>query len=107
MSLLTVIESAKSAVKDYLNKKENEKLTEELELRKLDLRRQNVIKTIKTISNYLAFEMLENTGLLYRPDDDYIQAETQRLFWEWKKEGIINEFEDFTDETKNWIFIYS
>ena len=51
--------------------------------------------------------MLESTGLLYSSDDAYIQIEVQKLFWEWKREGIIDEFEDFTDETKAWILVYA
>lgn len=90
--------------KGYLNKLENEKLTEELENRKNDLRAQNLINTIDTISNYLVKDMLKQTGILYSPKDSYIQTEAQRLFFEWKREGIIDEFEDFNDTTKTWIY---
>lgn len=100
MNLLTPIKS-------FFENIETKKIYEELANRKNDLRRENMIKTLHTLTNYLIADMLESTGLLYRPDDEYIQQKVQKLFFEWKDEGIIDEFDDFTDETKNWILTYS
>lgn len=96
-----------AAIKCFKNKIENEKLTEELENRKNELRRENIERTLNTMTNYLIADMLDRTGMLYRFNDPFIQTEVQRLFWEWKREGIINEFDDFTDETKSWIALYA
>lgn len=89
------------------NRKENVNLTEELnnviEARKT----QNVGATLSVLANYLVQEQLKETGLLYRASDNYIQTKVQQLFWEWKNEGLINEFEDFEDTTKSWIVAYA
>ena len=64
----------------------------------------NMQTTLEAIANYLVKEQEKETGLLYSPHDDFIVAETQHLFWEWKKEGIINQLEELNDITKSWIF---
>lgn len=89
--------------REHQNKVENETLTNELYERINELRRINVEKTLNTMTNYLIFDQLQRTGILYRPNDNYIQVKVQHLFWEWKDEGIIDEFDDFTDTTKMWI----
>ena len=96
-----------TAIKNYFEKIETEKLYEELANRKHDLRRENIIKTLNTMANYLVSDMFCETGLLYRADDPYIKSEVQRLFWEWKREGIINEFDNFNDETWAWLQEYA
>lgn len=93
-------------IREFKNHIENEKLTQELENRKQELRQQNMINTLHTLANYLVADQLERTGILYSPADKYIQAKVQQLFFEWKDEGIINEFEDFNDTTKVWIENY-
>ena len=107
MNLLTTIKNKLSAIKNLLVKIETSKLYEELDNRKDELRRENVVKTLNTMANYLVIDQLERTGILYRIDDKYIQTKAQHLFWEWKNEGIINEFDDFEDATKAWISVYS
>lgn len=67
----------------------------------------NMQNTMKTITNYLVQDQVERTGILYSPYDSFIQTEAQRLFWEWKDEGIINEFENFNEYTWNWIKVYA
>ena len=69
-------------------------------------RKTNMRRTLAIIKNYLISEELRATGLLYSDKDDLILSKAQNLFWEWKKEKIINEFEDFEDATKNWIMAY-
>ena len=63
--------------------------------------------TLHILTNYLIFDMLESTGILYRPEDPFIQTKVQRMYFEWKNEGIIDEYDDFTDETKSWIIVYA
>lgn len=94
-------------IREFKTKLETKKIYEELENRRLDLMRENITRTLNTMTNYLIHNQLERTGILYRSDDAYIQTEVQRLFWEWKREGIIDEFDDFTDETKSWILAYT
>ena len=94
-------------IREFKNKIENEKLTQELANRKQELRQQNMINTLHTLANYLVADQLERTGILYSPADKYIQTKVQQLFFEWKDEGIINEFEDFNDTTKTWIENYA
>ena len=67
----------------------------------------NMHVTLAVLTNYVVDEQLKETGLLYCRDDDFIQEKVQYLFWEWKEEGIINEFNDFEDTTKNWILAYA
>lgn len=64
----------------------------------------NMQVTLEAIANYLVREQEKETGLLYSPYDKYIQTETQRLFWEWKREGIINQLEELNESTQAWIF---
>lgn len=99
MNLLTVL-------RNYKTKIETKKLYQELANRKMELRHNNMLETLNIMSNYLVADQLERTGILYSPSDLYIQNEVQRLFFEWKREGIINEFETFNDETWNWIEAY-
>ena len=63
----------------------------------------NMKTTLTLMADYLVKDQLERTGILYSPTDDYIQCQVQSLFWEWKKEGIINEFEELSEATKAWI----
>lgn len=94
-------------IKGFINKIRNEKLTDEL-MKEIKFRKQvNLIMTMETLKNYLIDEQLKKTGLLYSKYDEFIKIEAQRLFWEWKQEGIINEFDDFVDTTKNWIEVYA
>lgn len=94
-------------IKNYFALQDSKKIHQELN-REIAYRRSiNMIMTLDTIENYLIDDILTTTGLLYRKSDEYIKTQAQTLFWEWKKEGIINEFEDFSDETKQWIMAYS
>jgi len=94
-------------IKGFFNKLQNEKLTDEFN-NEIRFRKQvNLICTLEMLKNYLVQDQLERTGLLYRKNDEYIELESQRLFWEWKQEGIINEFDDFEEATKSWISIYA
>lgn len=93
-------------VRDFKNKIECKNLTDKF-FAELHFRKSvNIQVTLHTLANYLVADQLERTGILYSPYDKYIQTEAQRLFWEWKREGVINEFEDFNDTTKNWICKY-
>lgn len=91
----------------FFNKNENEKLTQELENVIECKKAQNMEMTLYILTNYLVQDQLKNTGLLYRRTDRYIQTKVQQLYWEWKNEGLINEFEDFEDTTKSWIVEYA
>ena len=94
-------------IKNFFALQDSKMLHQELN-RELAYRRSiNMIMTLDVIENYLIDDILTTTGLLYRKSDEYIKTQAQALFWEWKSEGIINEFEDFTDETKSWIMAYS
>lgn len=94
-------------VRNFTNKIENEKLTDELN-HEIEFRRQvNMIMTMDVLRKYIRQDHLERTGLLYSINDPYILTQAQCLFWEWKNEGIINEFEDFEDATKQWIIEYA
>ena len=94
-------------IKNFFALQDSKMLHQELN-RELAYRRSiNMIMTLDVKENYLINDMLERTGLLYRKTDNFIKSAAQTLFWEWKREGIINEFEDFTDETKSWIMAYS
>ena len=100
MNLLTKIRELK-------NKFENKKLTKEFNNAIEFKKRQNMEMTLYVLTNYLVYDQLERTGILYRPEDNYIQTKVQRLFFEWKDEGIINEYETFNDYTWNWIKVYA
>lgn len=106
MKLLTAIKNISNKIDEIKNKLENEKLTNELYDAIIEKRKINLKCTLHILTNYLIFDQLERTGILYRPDDSYIQTKVQSLFWEWKNEGLINEFEDFEDTTKSWISVY-
>lgn len=94
-------------IKNFFAKQDSKMLHQELK-REIAYRRSiNMIMTLDVIENYLIDDMLRITGLLYQKTDAYIKTKAQSLFWEWKNEGIINEFEDFSDETKTWIMAYS
>ena len=94
-------------IKTFINKKQNERLTDDL-LNAIAFKKAvNIRVTMTVLSNYLAQDQLLRTGLLYEPNDKYIQFKAQKLFWEWKNEGLINEFEDFEDTTKSWIMQYA
>lgn len=64
----------------------------------------NMQVTLEAIAQYLVREQEKETGLLYSPYDDFIQCQVQTLFWEWKKEGIINQLEELNETTQAWIF---
>lgn len=94
-------------IRELKNKIECKNFTEQF-FRELEERKsENMQITLNVLTNYLIADQLERTGILYSPYDGYIQTETQRLFWEWKREGIINEFENFNPETWTWIKAYS
>lgn len=107
MKLLTAIKGFTKKINQIKNKIENEKLTQEFDNELLNRKRHNIELTLFVLTNYVLIDMAQNTGLIYRRNDPFIVTEVQRLFWEWKKEGIINEFDDFEDTTKNWIMAYA
>lgn len=94
-------------IKEFLNKKQNERLTDDFKNAVAFKRAVNMEVTMTVLSNYLICDQLIRTGLLYQPSDKYIKLKAQSLFWEWKNEGLINEFEDFEDTTKSWIMQYA
>ena len=104
MKLLTAI---KTKIQEIQNQIETKKLYEELENRINDLKNENIIRSINTIANYLVDDQLDRTGILYSPHDNYITTKAQSLFWEWRDEGIINEFENFNETTWSWIKEYA
>ena len=93
-------------IREFKTRLETKKMYEDLNNAIELKRRQNMEIALHVLTNYLIVDQLERTGILYRPEDKYIQTKVQQLFWEWKHEGIIDEYEDFTDETKSWIFAY-
>lgn len=94
-------------IKKFFAAQDSKKIYQELN-REIAYRKSiNIIMTLDVLENYLISDMLERTGLLYQKTDNFIKSAAQTLFWEWKKEGIINEFEDFSDETKTWIMAYA
>lgn len=94
-------------IKNFFALQDSKKLWQELNHEIAYRRSINMIMTLDVIENYLIDDILKTTGLLYRKTDEYIKTRTQLLYWEWKREGIINEYEDFNDETKTWIMAYS
>ena len=94
-------------IKEFLNKKQNERLTVDFNNAVAFKRAVNMEVTMTVLSNYLICDQLLRTGLLYQPSDKYIKLKAQSLFLEWKNEGLINEFEDFEDTTKSLIMAYA
>lgn len=94
-------------IKKALNKLDDKRLANDLYNAIAYKKNVNMHVTLAILTNFIIDEQLKETGLLYRKDDDYILAKVQHLFWEWKNEGIINEFNDFEDTTKNWIMAYA
>ena len=94
-------------IKEFLNKKQNERLTDDFKNAVNSIKAVNIAVTLTVLKNYLVQEQLARTGLLYSRDDNYIVFKARKLFWEWKKEGIINEFEDFEETTKSWIMAFA
>jgi hypothetical protein len=94
-------------IKKALNKLDDARLANDLYNAIAYKKNVNMHVTLAVLTNFIIDEQLKETGLLYRKDDDYILSKVQHLFWEWKNEGIINEFYDFEDTTKNWIMAYA
>lgn len=94
-------------IKKFLTKLEDERLANDLYNAIAFKKNVNMNVTLEILKNYVVQDQLKETGLLYRRDDDFILEKVQYLFWEWKNEGIINEFNDFEDTTKNWIMAYA
>ena len=94
-------------IKNYIERKQNERLAEDFKQAVKMKRYENMLVTMEVLKNYLSKDMLVRTGLLYSPDDTYIETKAQHLFWEWKNEGIIDEFDDFNETTKSWIMAYA
>lgn len=94
-------------IKNFFNREENKALTEELNNVILERKANNLVFTMQILKKYLVNDQLIRTGLLYSTEDKYIKIKAQQLFWEWKNEGLINEFDDFEDTTKSWILAYS
>ena len=84
-------------INEQKNKFENQMLTDEL---------KHVImqRTLGTLANYILKSELEETGLLLTKDD--LEYKTQKMFWEFKNEGIIDEWNNFNDVTREWILNY-
>ena len=94
-------------IKDFIAKQQGKRLASEFQ-NELHFRKNvNMQVTLAIMTNYLIDDQLKRTGLLYSPFDKYIQTKVQKLFWEWKDEGIINDMEDFTEATKSWIMAYA
>lgn len=66
----------------------------------------NMKRTLSALTNYVIEDLLKTTGLLYSKNDSFVQNKVQHLFWEWKAEKLINDFNDFNETTKNWIMVY-
>lgn len=93
-------------IRNFVDKTKCKNLTDEF-FNEVRFRKSvNMQVTLEIISKYLVQDQLERTGILYSPHDEYIQTKAQSLFWEWKNEGIINEFEDLVETTKSWIIQY-
>lgn len=94
-------------IKEFKDKIQCKNFTDDFfdELR--ERRKVNLKVTLHVMAKYLVDDQLKRTGILYSPYDNYIQIQVQSLFWEWKQEGIINELEDFSNETKSWIMQYA
>ena len=94
-------------IRNFIDKQNGKRLAQEFQ-NELNYRKNvNMHVTLAVMANYLVDDQLQRTGLLYNPHDKYIQTKVQRLFWEWKNEGIINEMEDFAETTKSWIMAYA
>lgn len=94
-------------IKNFFIAQDSKKLWQELN-HEIDYRKSiNTLMTLDIIENYLIDDILKRTGLLYRKSDAFIKTATQTLFWEWQNEGIINEFNDFNDDTKQWIMAFA
>lgn len=94
-------------IKDFIEKQKCKDLATEFQ-NELHFRKNvNMEVTLTVMTNYIIDDQLKRTGLLYSPYDKYIQTKVQKLFWEWKDEGIINDMEDFSETTKNWIMAYA
>lgn len=91
-------------IREFKNKIECKNLTDEFYAELKERKSVNMLVTLSAIAKYLVQEQFKETGLLYSPQDDFIQYQSQKLFLEWKKEGIINEFEDLNETTKSWLF---
>ncbi|MBQ2391395.1 MAG: hypothetical protein II306_06460 [Clostridia bacterium] len=94
-------------VKEIFNRMENRRLTDDFNDAVRFKRSVNMEISLHILINYLIQDQLTRTGILYSGNDNYILAKAQHLFWEWKNEGIIDEFNDFNDATKNWITAYA
>lgn len=94
-------------IKNFITKQQCKDLAIEFQ-NELNFRKNvNMEVTLTVMTNYIIDDQLKRTGLLYSPYDKYIQTKVQKLFWEWKDEGIINDMEDFSETTKNWIMAYA
>ena len=96
-----------SAIKNFIERDKCRNLTDKFFDQLRERKLANMEATLRTITNFLVDDHLKRTGILYSPYDSFIQTEAQRLFWEWKREGIINEFENFDEFTWNWIKVYA
>lgn len=84
-------------VKHQQNKFENEMLTNEL-------KHVCMQRTLSALANYVLKSELEETGLLLTQDD--LEFKTQKIFWEWKNEKLIDEYNMFNQTTSEWIYDY-
>ena len=67
----------------------------------------NMTRTLAVLTNYIIDDLLKTTGLLYSKHNNYVLDKVQHLFWEWKAENLINDFNDFSEATKSWIMVYA
>lgn len=91
-------------IREFKEKIECKNLTDEFYAELKERKSVNMQVTLEAIAQYLVREQEKETGLLYSPYDDFIQCQVQSLFWEWKKEGIINQLEELNETTQAWIF---
>lgn len=90
--------------KIYFNLKgalSNRQLSKELSQRALYFKRYNMYKTLYYLSKLVIQEGLDEHNYILPPD--LLNSKVQYLFWEWKKEGLIDCLDRFSPETENWI----
>lgn len=105
--MLTAGKFFKKGKFESFSKLDDKSIAEDLKNAITSKRYANMRSTLSVLTNYIISEELRSTGLLHRKNDDFILSKVQHLYWEWKKEKLINDFEDFEDTTKSWIIAYA
>ena len=105
--MLTAGKFCKKREKLNFSQQDDKTIAEDLQKAITFKRNSNMQKTLATLTNYILSDELRTTGLLQKKNDTRILAKVQHIFWEWKNEGLINDFNDFEDATKSWIMAYA